>query len=352
MSLRRLGVGRLGLLAVIVGVSPLASACSSDASVDFTPIGGSSFGASTTGGNGSAGDLATGGTSSNAGSSATAGDAAMGGNAQGGNALGGTGATAGNAGASGDAGMNAGGMAGASGNAMGGDAGMAMGGNAMGGNAMGGDAGMTMGGNAGGGNPMGGSAGTGGNPMGGSAGTGGNSGGSGGMGGGNNCTPSAEICDGVDNNCDNQIDPKGTCPDACTGATFNGHRYMFCGAVSNISSDVAICTGASMSTLTIESPEENAFILGKIGGDTWLGGSDAGVGAEGVWRWVPTNHVFWNKGDIQGEYENWAMGRPTTKDSNNEDCMVIVDSGGSAGKWNDIVCDSGGKRAACEAVAP
>ena len=83
---------------------------------------------------------------------------------------------------------------------------------------------------AGGAVPAGGTAGA--VSTGGTAGTGGAGvGGGGGKGGKAGCVPtvpSAELCDGVDNNCMNGADEGSACPDNCTGATLQGHYYTFC----------------------------------------------------------------------------------------------------------------------------
>jgi hypothetical protein len=304
---------------VVAGSLLMASACSSDSSVDFdatTPGGGDSGSGGTNpnssgsgsgatqsagGSNGTAGE-SEGGTSNNAGSSATAGKSS-GGQAQGGKANnGGSGGTNGGGGKAGSAsgGSNAG-----------------NGGSANGGSANGGSAGTTS------------TAGSGG--VAGSAGTAGSGGSSGAGGGGGNSD--------------------------CVAAAFGGHAYYFCGVVDSAPAAYAKCQSLGMKMVEIESLAEQAFVLGKQKGQSWLGGTDELK--EGEWRWASTMQVFWDggpRGDfggkdgrVDGVYSNFIVGQPNNDnvDGFPENCLAS-----NANGWNDLYCNLTGIRAACEGSGP
>ncbi|MDP1916535.1 MAG: hypothetical protein Q8L14_09830 [Myxococcales bacterium] len=192
---------------------------------------------------GSAGGRTAGGSAVGGGN--TAGGNAAGGNAAGGNAAGGNaagGSAAGGNAAGGDAGGNSAGGNAAGGNVAGGNV---AGGEADGGNFGGGatfDGGNFGGGEADGGNFGGGASFDGGNFGGGEA-DGGNSGGGnvgggssgggnvggGSGGGGSACVPSPEVCDGIDNNCNQVIDEGVT---VLCGDDADGDRYVSSTATS------------------------------------------------------------------------------------------------------------------------
>ncbi|MET4001273.1 DUF4347 domain-containing protein, partial [Marinobacterium sp. MBR-109] len=111
----------------------------------------------------------------------------------------------------------------------------------------------------------------------------------------------------------------------------NGHYYEYVSA-PGITWDAAK-TAAESRTLfglngylaTVTSAEENAFISPKLGGDGWMGASDAA--SEGVWRWVtgPEAGTL-----LSASYDNWRPGEPN--DSGGEDVAHFYDG---VGDWND-----------------
>jgi hypothetical protein len=360
MASRRLGVGHGTIASLFVASLLLGSGCSSDSNVSFDDGKGP----------GGGGDGATAGTaqaSSGKGSGAAAGSSTQGGSASGGkqNSAGtdtGGGQTAGtdaggtDAGGTNGAGTNGGGTDSGGTDAGGTDAGGTTsggtdtGGTDSGGTSSAGNSGAGGGAGIGGtGGGAGGSAGT--------AGTGGSAGMSG-SGGSSNCTPKTEVCDGADNNCDGLVDPLGTCPDGCTGATYGGHTYYFCGLVDSAGTALNKCTAQNMVLISIETAPENTFVAGKIKGSTWLGGSDEAK--EGEWRWITGNDLFWDHGTIDGKYSNW-LGQPQQPNDNgpnnsHENCLTITPTGAvvtaGSGKWNDINCGLTGSRWACESTGP
>jgi hypothetical protein len=176
-----------------------------------------------------------------------------------------------------------------------------------------------------------------------------------GAGGISSCVAALEVCDGVDNDCDKVADPPGTCPDGCTGATYGGHTYLFCGLVDSAAAALAKCSAANMAMVSIESAAENVFVSGTQKGSSWLGGSDEAQ--EKTWRWVSSNAVFWNNGKaVDNVYQNWLAGQPNDNGAMgaHENCLVLLTSGMVAqnGKWNDLACGLTGFRANCESTDP
>lgn len=138
--------------------------------------------------------------------------------------------------------------------------------------------------------------------------------------------------------------------DECTTASYGNHDYSFCGIVDSAVLAAAKCQSLGMGMVSIESQEENAFVLGKQQGSSWLGGTDQL--AEGTWLWASTGTVFWAGGSpesggkaVDGVYQNFIALQPNDNgaDGAHENCIVLTASG-----WNDILCTIAGFRAACE----
>lgn len=364
---------RRGLVAAgVVASAPLvlASACSEPSSSFFDPpMGGGAggmTGGSTTGGN--AGSMSTGGSGGKGGTAGSGGTSASGGSSTGGtDATGGTpgGGSGGDAMTAGSGGTDtqAGGTGGT--DAMGGEGGMGEGGG-MGGTTAGngGTAGTTSdggtsglsgaGGTAGGG--MGGTAGTGGTAAGGAGGTAGTA--SGGTGGAS-CTPATEVCDGVDNDCGNDIDEGNVCPNGCHGRTFEGETYLFCTSNDELEWVEAreFCMEAGngngtvevafpMTLVEIDSAEENRFLVDGIKedgitDDVWHGANDRGI--EGQWVWDrgggSNTRLFYTvtvggvRAPVNGAYHDWPTGQPTY---NGVDCGIFDASDDF--QWDDGSC--------------
>ncbi len=327
MTWRAVGVGRrvLGSLLAASVLSSLQSGCNSDSGdVQFSDV----PSANGRGGSSAAGTQGAGGLDSPGGGQASAGSSAGSGNQ--------SGSTSGGSGPGGQAGTDAGGTASGGTDA----GGTASGGTDAGGTASGGTGGSSAG--------LGGSAGTGGGggAGGSSAGMGGG-GGAGGVGGGG-CAVRQEVCDGLDNNCDDLVDPKGTCPEGCVGAARGRQVYYFCGVANDASAAASQCAGFGMSLVAVNSAEENEFVRTRLATSTWTGGND--LAKEGVWRWLDGSQFWQGRANgtatPPGTFTAWLAAQPN--DSMDEDCLVLL----TGGAWYDDSCEHGGISSTCESAEP
>jgi hypothetical protein len=327
-----------------------------------------SLGGAATGGalNPSGGALTGGASTSEEGGVGVGGDASSGGAATfgGAAALGGAsfgGALPGNGGANDALGGAPAAGASSGGSAQGGivnSGGAEAGGNAGGASAQGGiTSGGTSGGTSAGGTASGGAENGGINAGGASGGIGGTigagAGGGSGTGGGATCQKGTEICDGVDNDCNDQIDEK-ACPAKCTGFVAAGRRYMACATSVIQSSAASTCEKQGMRLAWIDSADKASALLtalqelgsqGPGSGFTelYMGATDAEQ--EGHWHWIGGSN-FWlgNAGGspVDGAFANWSKNRPNNYPPvPGENCAVtIVDypSDGDPGQWNDVPC--------------
>ena len=162
------------------------------------------------------------------------------------------------------------------------------------------------------------------------------SGGGGGSGGKGCSAKAAELCDGIDNNCDTEIDEK-ACPAKCSGFALGGHGYMVCDVELNARKASALCEEQGFRLAWIESADENAGLLEAIGElNSGRGGGivEVSIGAtdtekEGDWHWLD-GADFWQGGGkgmpVSGAYTNWAEAAPTIRRSRvlvGEDCAVL-----------------------------
>ncbi|HVZ30788.1 MAG TPA: C-type lectin domain-containing protein, partial [Polyangiaceae bacterium] len=178
------------------------------------------------------------------------------------------------------------------------------------------------------------------------------------------CVPHLEVCNGLDDDCDGQVDEEGACAEDCQGFALKGRGYMYCAVELNQATALARCSAQGMRLAWIETAEENAQIVANIVAAplprpdddaellTFIGGSDAV--SEGVWRWVGTESIpdgaqFWQGTSadtggqaIGGAFANWAPSEPNDTDGN-EDCAAVSAIGANnrePGNWDDRSCDT------------
>jgi hypothetical protein len=140
--------------------------------------------------------------------------------------------------------------------------------------------------------------------------------------GGPGCQATTEICDGLDNDCDDTPDQGATCPAGCVAQQHDGHVYAFCSTSLSWSNARGECQGIGLDLVTIASPAEASYVQSQVTLPIWIGASD--VATEGDW--------LWPDGTPQaGSYDGWASGQPSGQAGSN---CAVWESGG----WNDVTC--------------
>ena len=186
------------------------------------------------------------------------------------------------------------------------------------------------------------------------------------------CVPTPEVCDGVSNDCDAEVDEGNVCPAGCTARSYEHHVYVLCiSADASTNLDYAAagarCKGLGaelglsieFELSFIESSAENMFLKDWIMTDAptmgavWMGAND--IVTEGTWVWGPAADAveFYQGtssgtragaggrsgtggGTGQGRYNDWGTGRPNSSTAAGEDCGTF-DSAASW-DWNDVSC--------------
>jgi CotH kinase protein/Lectin C-type domain/Putative metal-binding motif len=137
----------------------------------------------------------------------------------------------------------------------------------------------------------------------------------------------AEACNTVDDNCDGQRDEDPMCPE-CVELQVEGQpRYAYCFSMRSWSLAQQSCAERGGGLVTVrDQAQADALLQGAafIGGDWWIGLSDAAE--EGSFVWVdqsPVDYLYWgeNEPNNAGEAEHCAEMR-------------------SDGHWNDVHCDT------------
>jgi len=177
------------------------------------------------------------------------------------------------------------------------------------------------------------------------------------------CVPDVEVCDGLDNDCDAEVDPGATCDDTCTGFALDGRGYMFCSVDVSRPGAVTRCAAEGMRLVWVETPEESEALVSSIAAANLptlpgnaevlfqIGASDAG--GEGEWSWVGNGVVmdgpqFWEGAHaglggqpVGGEYSAWSNLEPNDANPAGEDCAIMSVFGSPArdpGQWDDRNC--------------
>jgi hypothetical protein len=101
-----------------------------------------------------------------------------------------------------------------------------------------------------------------------------------------------------------------------------------------------------MTLLTVESAEENEFVVETMPDSSWIGASDSAL--EDRWQWLGSGEVFWEGGPLEGKFHFWLEDQPNNKGEKgtDENCAIIT---ADTGRWNDLNCELSGYGAACEA---
>lgn len=142
--------------------------------------------------------------------------------------------------------------------------------------------------------------------------------------------PSPEICNDQDDDCDGLVDDDAVLCD-CAQATFGGHAYYFCDIPESWATAQAICAGAGVHMLSIESPAEDDFafdVANTLSHEKWWTGLND-VAVEGAFVWESGSAVV---------YDGWAPEEPNDS-GGNEDCGQLNRFYPEKG-WNDEPCDS------------
>lgn len=149
-----------------------------------------------------------------------------------------------------------------------------------------------------------------------------------------------EVCDDFDNDCDAIADNPGACADACAGAVFDGHAYMFCRVSLAFYEAEAVCVSKGMHLVRIESDAEQQFVStegSRQGMDfpTWIGAADRNNSR--TWRWLDGD-VFWNGLALgiapAGTFTSWGAGQPNDGGQGHEQRCVQM----QATNWDDTEC--------------
>jgi hypothetical protein len=174
------------------------------------------------------------------------------------------------------------------------------------------------------------------------------------------CSANVELCDGLDNDCDEAVDEGAACAADCAGFALVDHGYMFCS--SSVVRDVAAdrCELEGMRLAWIETEDENEFLVDSIAvADvppaeddevvTYMGASDSGNEGNWIWRGrgaIADGFQFWQGGAlgdaVNGAHASWSAGEPNNTDDD-ENCGVLSVFGGNnraPGNWDDRDCDS------------
>ncbi len=140
----------------------------------------------------------------------------------------------------------------------------------------------------------------------------------------------ADVCDGIDNDCD-PSSPE-VCPLDCEwDKSFENRLYLFCWSPMQSWTDAsAICESQLMRMVRLDSAAEQDYVLAWHQPDhAWLGGTD--IDDYGTWKWQD-GEVFWD--GTPRLYEDWGLSEPNNM-SGNAHCLILD---GISNYWNDYEC--------------
>jgi hypothetical protein len=147
------------------------------------------------------------------------------------------------------------------------------------------------------------------------------------------CVAVAELCNGLDEDCDARIDEAGC--DGCEPREIAGGTYLFCVTDRTWADARTDCVGRGYDLVVLDDAIEDRAVWAEARAlrviDWWIGLQD--MLSEGTYVWVD-GRTIWSGGAAFG-YTNWRTGVPKGLDF--QDCAEL-DGEGSDGLWADEGC--------------
>ncbi len=159
------------------------------------------------------------------------------------------------------------------------------------------------------------------------------------------CAPHEAMgCNGVDENCDGQVDEGQNCGGGmCAASVFWDHVYYLCAHARKASDAAGDCSGLGAPTAlaSIDDPIEHAFLAQLSTNDAWIGLTQdpAATAPEGGWRW-PDGSTTYGVPAMHG-MAPWDTNEPNDLDgteNHQEDCGVLL-AMARGDRFDDRGCD-------------